>query len=114
MKKWLVYWCNEGFEHIREITQYERWEQQQLVDILSDQPPRSNPLNQLINNMTMRARFNSDRHYELYAFKSTDDLELQDLQDWANSEPQSFVNWIRGNGVKIHSDRDPRPQKAIT
>lgn len=113
MKKWLAYWCNEGFEHIKEITQYEHWGQQQLIDILSDRQPQHNPLNQLINNMTLRARFNPQRSYELYVFKSTADLELQDLQDWASSDPQTFVNWIRGNGIKLYSDHEPNLHRVI-
>ena len=113
MKKWLAYWCNEGFEHIKEITQYEHWDQEQLVEILADRNPQPNPLNQLINNMTLRARFNSQRQYELYVFKSTSDLELADLTAWSEEDPQSLVNWIRGNGVKLYSDHDPKPRRVI-
>lgn len=113
MKKWIAYWCNEGFEYLDEITQYEHWDQEQLVDILADRKPQPNPLNELINNMTMRARFNPQRHYELYAFSSTSDLKLDDLKTWSEEEPQTFVNWIRGNGVKLYSDHDPKPRKVI-
>jgi hypothetical protein len=113
VKKWLAYWCNEGFECLKEVTEYEHWDQQNLVEVLSDRRPQPNPVYQLINNMTMRARFNAQRHYELYAFSSTADLELEDLQSWADTDPQSLVNWIRGNGVELHSDRDPSPRRVI-
>ena len=113
MKKWLAYWCNEGFEYLKDVTEYEHWDQQNLVEVLSDRRPQPNPVYQLINHMTMRARFNAQRHYELYAFSSTADLELEDLQSWADTDPQSLVNWIRGNGVKLYSDRDPKPRRVI-
>ena len=113
MKKWIAYWCNEGFEYLDEITQYEHWDQEQLIKILADRKTQPNPLNQLINNMTMQARFNSQRHYELYVFKSTSDLELDDLKAWSEGDPQSLVNWIRGNGVKLYSDRELNSSKVI-
>lgn len=113
MKKWLAYWCSEGFEYIGEISQYEHWDKEILFDILRNQKPKPNPLDGMINNMRMRALFNNQRNYEIYAFTSTDDLELPDLKTWSDEDPKSFVNWIRGNGIKIYSDRASVCTKVI-
>ena len=104
MTKWLAFWCREGFEYLDDITQYEKWDQQQLVNILTDQPRQTCPLDQLIWNLKLRARFNSDREYELYAFQSQPDVTRESVQQWADSDPQSLVDWIRSNGIKIYSD----------
>jgi hypothetical protein len=35
------------------------------------------------------------------------------LKTWSDEDPQSFVNWIRGNGIKIYSDRASVCTKVI-
>jgi hypothetical protein len=114
MNKWLAFWCCEGFECIIDISSYENWDQQQLIEILCDRPQRENPLNHLISNMKMRARFNPDRQYELYVFKSSVDVEKSQLDHWADHDPQSLADWIRSNGVKLYSDHHRSTAKRIT
>ena len=59
----LVYWCEEGLESVIPITEYEQWDRDNVFRALSDQPIERNPINGLIQNMILRARFNSQRHY---------------------------------------------------
>jgi hypothetical protein len=53
--------------------------------------------------MILRARANNQRHYEIYGFTSHESEEW--VRDIFESEPQTIVNWIRDNGVKIYSDK---------
>lgn len=102
----LAYWCNEGFEALEDITKYQHWEQQQLMDILSEKSPQKNPMNSMISHMKMRMRFNPQREYELYAFMTTPSVDREDLVEWSDRDPQSLVDWIRKNGIKVASDKD--------
>jgi len=101
----LAYWCSEGFEHIQDITRYETWEQEQLMNLLRDVPIKSNPLNEMINSMKLRARFNEQRNYELYVFQVSKELEFEDVKSMSEHSPQALVDWIRKNGLCLHSDR---------
>lgn len=114
MKKWLAFWCTEGFEYLDEITRYEKWDQEQLIDILSNRQPKPNPLGQLITLLRLRAQANLQRQYELYAFSSEPDIELDSLRSWSESSPQSLVDWIRKHGVKVYSDKNLDKPRVIT
>jgi hypothetical protein len=53
----------------------------------------------------LRARYNSQRHYEIYAFNADDDLTEVSIRNAFESAPQGIVDFIRANGQKIYSDR---------
>lgn len=114
MRYYLAFWGNEGFESIQDITRFEQWDQVQLMEILSDRPSKSNPLWPMISAMKMRARVNSQRECEIYAFSSNDDIELSDINAWEKSDPQSLVDWIRRNGVEVHSDKSTQQRRVIS
>lgn len=113
MRKWIAFWCAEGFEYLDEITQYEHWEHKQLIDVLSDRKPKPNPLNQTISFLKLRARANIQRNYELYVFSSDPGIELESLKSWSENDPQSLVNWIRKNGIELYSDRNLNQKRVI-
>ena len=60
-------WDENGVESIVPITQYENWDAGNTFRLLVDQPVARNPLNSIMNTMLIRARVNSQRHYEIYA-----------------------------------------------
>jgi hypothetical protein len=98
-------WCCEGIEAIVPITQYQLWDQENLIRILKDEPEKPNPLNNILNMLTMRARFNSHRFYEIYAVECHPDLSEEFWKNQWESYPQKTANLIREKGVKIYSDR---------
>jgi hypothetical protein len=56
-----------------------------------------------ISMMIMRARYNSQRSYEIYTF-TTDDVDYQTVKDMFEYSPQVIVEAIRNSGNKIYSD----------
>jgi hypothetical protein len=70
-----------------------------------DPIPKSS-LGSQIQAMTMRARFNSQRNYEIYVFTAEDDFELDDIERWVNDDVQGFADWVRENHAKcLWNDR---------
>lgn len=57
-----------------------------------------------IHVMIIRAKFNMQRHYEIYSF--TSEMPESDIVDMFKSEPQCMVDTIRRIGNKIYSDRE--------
>lgn len=104
---YLAFWCNEGFESVTDITKYEKWEQDQLVEILASRQTKAepNPLGVMIGHMKMRARVNPQREYEIYAFIATDDVSPKAIDDWVQYDPQGLADWVRENGTELYSDR---------
>jgi hypothetical protein len=98
-------WDQLGIESIVPITQYEDWDKVQLMEVLKGNGLKKNPLNQLVHTLTLRARFNSQRHYEIYAIDC--DPELDEVfwkERWAD-DPQWCADLVRKKGHMIHSDR---------
>lgn len=111
---YLVYWCEEGLESVVPITEYEHWDMENTFRILNNQEPARNPLNQIIQNMLLRAKFNSQRHYELYAVDCEKDITKEALELLFESCPQAAADMIRERGVKLYSDRAKKHRVKIT
>jgi hypothetical protein len=98
-------WDQLGIESIVPITQYEDWDKVQLMEVLKGNQLEKNPIGNIISMLTMRARFNTHRHYEIYAIDC--DFELDEhfwKERWA-ADPQWCADLVRKKGYKIHSDR---------
>jgi hypothetical protein len=98
-------WDCNGVESIIPITQFEMMDKINLINILSEKRTVENPINTIIYNLKMRAMFNPQRHYEIYAIDCVKELDEQFWKDkWAN-DPQFCADLIREKGLKIYSDR---------
>lgn len=96
------------------ITKYENHAAQNLIKLLSEKPQTPNPLNGIIHRLTMRARYNSHRHYEIYAIDCSADLDEEFWRkQWADY-PQETAELIRDKGIQIFSNRLDRGQIKIT
>ena len=60
-------WDQLGIESIVPISKYEYHDQNNTMRLLREEPIIRNPLNDIIQMLTLRARFNTHRHYEIYA-----------------------------------------------
>lgn len=116
MRYILASWDREGFECLQDITSQhpDQFEKEQIVQALKGHVPAKNPLWQQIHSMTLRARVNSQRCYEIYIFTTEDNIEFKDVEDWADAEPQSLVNWIREKHyAKVYSDYETTRKPQI-
>jgi len=98
-------WDQQGIESIVPITQYEDWDKVQLMQVIKDGTKKDNPLNSIVNMLTMRARFNTQRHYEIYAIDCDPELDETFWAERWESDPQWSANIVREKGYKIYSDR---------
>lgn len=97
--KFIVMYCNEGLECVIDVTNLEH---DQLVANLAGREFKM-PFN--IATMILRARANSQRHYEIYAIETDDSISKEDIEELFTDSPQTIVDLIRSNGNKIFSDR---------
>jgi DNA integrity scanning protein DisA with diadenylate cyclase activity len=64
--------------------------------------------------LTMRARANSQRHYEIYSIHTNSEISKEDLERMFEENPQNAADLIRDRGVKIYSDRANQKVQVIT
>ena len=111
----LVVWDMLGLESIFSIddamAEVENYEKDKVWKTLKEEPigkkPNPIPLQMLI----MRARFNSQRNYEIYTFNTT--MTMNEVRTFFADDPQPIVDWIRENGNKIYSDYVKQERKMI-
>ena len=111
---YLVYLCEEGLESVVPITQYERIDAENTFRILNNQEVARNPLNGMIQGMLLRARVNSQRHYELYAIDCDSSITKQDIEQMFETDPQAAAELFRSRGHKMYGDRAVRNRVVIT
>jgi hypothetical protein len=96
-------WDNTGIESIVPISQYEHIEQQNLIRILGEKPTERNPLDSIVQSLLLRARYNTHRHYEIYAVDCTEEMD-----------EKFTAELIRERGHKLFSNRAETHKIKIT
>ena len=105
----LLSWDCQGLEAVINITEYEKataWA------MLQDQSPKSN-LGSVVQQLLMRARYNSQRHYEIYTVNMNDSITEQDVRDMFEQSPQQMADLIRDRGNQVYSDRVKQSEVKI-
>jgi len=108
--QFLIMWCNEGLECCIDVTADE---QQRMWERLKGQPLRETAIPNY-NHMMLRARVNSQRHYEIYVCDAVDGITAEDIRAMFEADPQNAADTIRRLGHCLHSDRAERNRVAIT
>jgi hypothetical protein len=67
-----------------------------------------------LNHIMLRARVNSQRHYEIYTCEATDGITAEDIREMFDASPQTAADTIRRLGHCLHSDRAERHKVLIT
>lgn len=96
----VVMWDNTGLEYVGDITEDEH---QRTWSALKGQPRGTSLPN--LNHMMLRARFNPQRHYEIYQVQATDGITADDIRNMFESSPQTAADTIRRLGHCLYSDR---------
>lgn len=108
-------WNETGIESIIPITQYEGFEAEQTLNILSDKPVKRNPLNGILQILILRATYNPQRCYEIYAVDCSEEMDESFWEEMWHSSPQECAELIRERGEKILSQRQvERHSRKIT
>lgn len=100
---YVVSWDCHGLEaciNISEIEKRKTWAVLKGNDITRDPD-----INQILTMLTLRARYNNQRHYEIYAIDTDDSVTDSDLKAMFDSDPQSSADLIRVRGRQLYSDR---------
>ena len=104
-------WDNLGIESIVPISQYETIDRDNTMRILREQRIVRNPINGVLQMLLLRARFNPQRHYEIYAIDCDPSLDEKFWREQWDEFPQETAELIRERGHKLYSDRSTQEIK---
>ncbi len=115
----VVSWNNLGLECIIPVTEMEKeqtWSALKADYALANpnKGGRLNTVTRIVGQLMLRARFNPQRHYEIYAVDAVDGITSDDLRHMFESDPQAAADLIRDRGRMLYSDRaDQRRIKIL-
>ncbi len=108
-------WDMTGLECLINVStvqeEHEQWGKENIWSILKEERQAPAPKLVPLDSMIMRARYNSQRHYEIYTFDS--ELSEEDIKETFASDPQVIVDAIRNVGHELYSDRVLKKTQAI-
>jgi len=105
----IIAWDSNGLEAVVNVTEYEK---EMTWATLQDQevPKR---IGSIVNYLMLRARANSQRHYEIYTVTAVDGITDEDIRTMFEQDPQGSADLIRNRGNKIYSDRENLVDRKI-
>jgi len=107
--QFVVVWDNTGLEYVGDITLDE---QQRTWSALKGEALKYTIPN--LNHLVLRARYNSQRHYEIYIVTATDGITADDIEHMFETNPQMSADTIRRIGQCLYSDRANQDKILIT
>lgn len=96
---YICMWDENGFETLKDCT---GWERETFLNTIAGKDLTPAPVN--LQAMTMRARFNPQRAYEIWTFNTVEELDEEALWEIANEHPQALVNMIREKGKQLYGN----------
>jgi hypothetical protein len=105
----LVSWDCTGLEAVINITDYEK--EATWATLKNEDPPVR--LGSMVNHLMLRARANSQRHYEIYTMNVAEGISDEDIRGMFDADPQGSADLIRDRGNKIYSDRENLVDRKI-
>jgi hypothetical protein len=108
MHQFVVMWDNTGLEFVGDWTDYA---QDRMWSALQGKKSEKTFVN--LMHLELRARYNPQRHYEIYLVNATDGITADDIRDMFESHPQSAADIIRERGHRYYSDRVDSNQVKI-
>ena len=98
-------WDQSGIEIIVPITQYENWDKAQMLAAIRGEDYSRNPIDKIIHGLILRARYNGQRHYEIYAIDCDEELDEEFWRQRWRDDPQWCADLVREKGLKMYSAR---------
>ena len=104
----VVVWDQRGLEYIGDYTEYTQ--AKTWAALSGTECPVTFPN---LMHLQLRARYNSQRHYEIYTITVEESVTVDDLKNMFETNPQGTADLIRERGHCFYSDRVDNTQVKI-
>jgi hypothetical protein len=98
-------WDSNGIESVIDITQFDDEADDLLLETIKTGQPQKSNFGSILNPMMLRARFNGQRNYEIYALSASEGITDRDIYEMFTNDPQGSADLVRNKGIKVYSDR---------
>lgn len=109
----IVMWCMDGLEAIVPVDMDQFGDGAAMLHKLQGtENDYAAKINRTLQMMEIRARFNGQRHYEIYTIQ-TNDISQQTMEELFEDNPQMIVDLIREKGKNIFNGRATEKAKIF-
>jgi hypothetical protein len=98
----ILSWDQLGLEACIDVTAKS---QEFMLDTLQSGGKFTTWLGSTLNSISLRARFNPQRYYEIYSLTTDYDMDEEMIRAWFEDCPQEAADLVRERGHKIQGDR---------
>jgi hypothetical protein len=110
----IIMWCSEGLECVVPYDQSKLDDGAfMLAKLEGNENKYAKELNRQLFFMNLRARANTQRHYEIYALETSGGITKETIENMFEETPQIIVDLIREKGRKVFSDRANQSPRII-
>ena len=83
MRYFLVMWDCMGLETLQDISEFhpDNWDKRQLLGVMMGKAYKKAPIHAQISQMVLRAKFNPQRHYEIYIQQAAAEITAKDFPE---------------------------------
>ncbi len=97
--RFLLFWDCYGLETVLDMDGYDR---KRIEAALKDETYTDVDVGELIPKLQLRARFNPQRCYEMYAVTMPDGVTEDDVREMFDANPQGMATLIRQRGLCLY------------
>lgn len=88
-------------------------EKERVWNVLANKDVQHESVGHILHMLTMRARFNTQRCYEIYAIDVDSSITKEDLTQQFEECPQEMAELIRSRGRKLFSDHSESDRQKV-
>jgi hypothetical protein len=105
----IIMFCCEGLESIVHVTELEH---QRILNILAGKPA-SQTVPRIVHFLELRARYNPQRFYEIWAINAVEGITTEDISEMFENCPQTAADTIRGIGTLIFGEKRSKKNAIV-
>ena len=106
MNMFAIMWCSQGLEAVERVPN----PADVTFALLKGDTPPEHPN---LMHWTLRARFNSQRFYEIYVITAQPGIDREDIVGMFEANPQAAADTIRRIGERVWGERMPEDKVVI-
>jgi len=111
--QYIVVWSNEGLERIVDIEHVSKNLFFDMIRNANHGYTVNSKLRDILDFFILRAKYNSNRRYEIYALNAKRGIKKEDIEEAFRVRPQTMADTVRKIGIKIYSTSMPETKDII-
>jgi hypothetical protein len=108
--QWVVLFDNEGLDT---LIPWSELQEETVMSVLSGKPRVGPNPQHVVSNTLMRARLNTHRNTEVWAYNTSNDIDVDEMRHVWDESPQYMADLVRAKGENLFGKKSSKPPKIV-